>query len=312
MPVEHYCTLFDSRFLPQGLALYRSLSRHAGCFTLWVLCMDEEVHTSLRRLALPNLRAIPLAELEDERLLGVKAGRSVAEYCWTLTPFLPDYVMRLEPTAGRVTYLDADLFFFAPPEEILRELDDSAKECLITEHDYSPLYDQSASHGIYCVQFVPFARSEGGRNVLRWWQDRCLEWCFDRLEPGRFGDQKYLDDWPRRFPREVHVLRDRAAARAPWNAGRYSAPGRIPVFYHFHGLRVFEGWRIQLYRGYRIDRGTLVRIYGPYLEELRHARDLMRAAGIEHRPSPDRSGVLERIKSPLMRILRFKRVERLR
>jgi hypothetical protein len=34
--MEHYVTLFDSLFLPQGLALHMSMERHAGVYTLWI------------------------------------------------------------------------------------------------------------------------------------------------------------------------------------------------------------------------------------------------------------------------------------
>ena len=42
--MEHYVTLFDSLFLPQGLALHASLQQHAGEHRLWVLCVDELAH----------------------------------------------------------------------------------------------------------------------------------------------------------------------------------------------------------------------------------------------------------------------------
>ena len=54
--MEHYVTLFDGFFLPQGLALYKSLQRLQEPFTLWVLCMDERASESLARLNLPSLR----------------------------------------------------------------------------------------------------------------------------------------------------------------------------------------------------------------------------------------------------------------
>ena len=42
--MEHFVTLFDAAFLPQGLALHRSLRRHAGDFTLWRVCVDEAAY----------------------------------------------------------------------------------------------------------------------------------------------------------------------------------------------------------------------------------------------------------------------------
>jgi len=270
--VEHFCTLFDSNFLPQGLALHASLQRHAPEHVLWILCMDEAVERSLRTLALPGVRLIPLRDLETPELLSVKPGRSRAEYCWTLTCFLPSAVFARDPSAPRVTYVEADLFFFASPRTLLDELDASGGHVLITEHGFDPRYAYAERNGRFCVQFVTFRNTQQGREVLAWWQERCLEWCFARHEDGKFGDQKYLDLWPSMFGETVHVLSQRPAALGPWNVAMHSRTGgwieRV-VFYHFHGLRIFRGGTTQLYFHYEIPRQVQRLIYAPYLDALR-------------------------------------------
>ena len=101
--MEHYVTLFDSFFLPQGLALHHSLERHAGSYRLWVLCMDVTVLEVLQKLDLPNVALIPLAEVETPALCQVKPLRTVGEYCWTLTPFTFGFVFDRDASSGRVT-----------------------------------------------------------------------------------------------------------------------------------------------------------------------------------------------------------------
>ena len=76
---EHYVTLFDACFLPQGLCLYFSLVKNAGDFVLWVLCIDQECFDVLQRLNLPRLRLLNLGSLETAELLAVKPFRSRAE-----------------------------------------------------------------------------------------------------------------------------------------------------------------------------------------------------------------------------------------
>jgi hypothetical protein len=265
---EHFVTLFDRNFLAAGLCLYRSLKEHAGAFRLWIVCMDEVVERRLRELELPEVRLLPLAEVETAELRRVRGGRSVGEYCWTLTPFTPGFVMDRAPEARRVTYLDADLYFFGAPRLLLEELEAAEAHVLITPHAYSPEYDQSADSGIYCVQFVTFCNSAAARAVLRWWQERCIEWCYNRVEDGKFGDQKYLDDWPERFAGCVHVLRRAELALGPWNANRFIHDERfLPAFFHFHGVRVVSEGRLLLYCNYRL-RDQARRLYDRYVAEL--------------------------------------------
>jgi len=76
-----------------------------------------------------------------------------------------------------------------------------------------------------------------------------LEWCYNRQEEGKFGDQKYLDDWCTRFE-GIHELQHLGGGVAPWNMQQYTfmnKGGKVYgienstkktfsiVFYHFHG-----------------------------------------------------------------------------
>ncbi|MCQ8117285.1 hypothetical protein [Methylomonas rosea] len=281
---EHYVTLFDSLFLPQGLALHLSMERHAGTYTLWILCMDDEVFEKLGYLDLPNVRLLQLSKLETDDLVHVKQQRTIAEYCWTLTPFTPRFVFAADSSVLRVTYLDADLWFRKNPRQIFREFEWSGKQVLITEHAYAPEYDRSATSGQYCVQFMIFKR-DSGEAVRSWWEARCLEWCYARAEEGKFGDQKYLDDWTERFSEEVHVLLDKELMLAPWNATRF--PHGRAVCWHFHELRILKGLFATRYAvdfgSYPLPWVTRRHIYREYLIDLRRAIDTIMTLGWEVR-----------------------------
>ena len=185
-PTEHFVTLFDSKFLPMGMALHNSLISQGQPFHLWIICMDDKVEQQLGLVALPNVTLLPLASMETSELLEVKPGRSRGEYCWTLTPFTFQAVFDRDDSITRVTYLDSDIFFFDTPLTLLREFDASGKHVLITEHAFAPEYDFYVNlSGRFCVQFMTFRRSAEGKKVMRWWQERCLEWCFERHEDGK-------------------------------------------------------------------------------------------------------------------------------
>jgi len=297
--MEHYVTLFNGLFLPQGLALHMSMERHVRDYVLWILCVDDEAYDVLMRLALPNVRLLRLSELETEELLAVKPTRTIGEYCWTLTPFAPRFVFESDATVDRVTYLDADLWFRKHPEPIFDEFDRAEKHVLITDHAYSPEYDDSATSGRFCVQFMTFTR--GGEIVRKWWEERCIEWCFYRFEDGKFGDQKYLDDWPERFSSLVHVLQDKERALAPWNAERF--PYAHAVFYHFHSVRI-NGPRKMWIGEYHIPTPCLTFIYMPYKVDLGRALENLNSVGFKEREQTPRVNTIKWL------YRKFKRVKR--
>jgi len=311
--LNHFCTRFDSNFLSRGLALYASLMRHAPGSTLYVYCFDELTHQVLTQLAMPNLKPVAMAEFESPDLLAVKPSRGVGEYCWTCTPHIIRHAIQ-QFALPAVTYLDADLYFYASPTVLLDEWIAAGASVLITEHRYTPRYDHARRFGIYCVQFVGFRADAAGMETLNWWADRCIEWCYAYEEDGKFGDQKYLDDWTTRFQR-VHVLQHLGGGVAPWNVQQYAVlttdgtavqlrelatEARFPlVFYHFHGLQIFRDGEIDL-ATYPLGQGFRGEVYGRYLEGLREASALLTSVstaknfhGLRERPT----GVLERLRA---------------
>ena len=292
--MRHFCTLFDRNYLFKGLALYRSMKKECKEFTLHVLCMDDITYDVLNRLRLENMVLISLADFEDEELRKLKSGRSVAEYCWTCTPSLSLYVLAQNPGIDLITYLDADIYFFSTPEPIFDELGNQS--ILIVEHRFADRHKSRIVNGIYNVEWVSFRRDSDGLACLKRWREQCNEWCFNRLEDRRMGDQKYLDDWPDRYA-GVHVLRNIGAGVAPWNFEKYVIEKKngqvfvdgVPlVFYHFHQFRILVGERFfYMPNLYTVEKDVPMEIYQPYVAAIRESVEQVRNVAPEFKHGID-------------------------
>ena len=288
---ENFVTVFDSLYLPNGIALHTSMERNISNYMLWIICVDDEAYEALTELALPHTRLLSLKLIETPKLCEIKLTRTKGEYCWTLTPFAPRFVFEADKSINRVTYIDADIWFLSSPTAIFLELEKSGKSVLITDHAYAPEYDQSRSSGQFCVQFMTFMRMEG-ESVRKWWEDRCIEWCFNRIEDGKFGDQRYLDKWPKQFPNIVHILQDKELTLAPWNASRF--PFGNAVFYHFHGLRITSKNLVNT-GNYRLPRPVLKYVYEPYLKDLKKSIETLLSIGFELKPQAKPLGIIRKM-----------------
>lgn len=296
--VEHLVTLFDSGFLPQALALHASLRDKGEPFKLWAICMDELACTALDKLGYDDFISIRLAEVEAEHpeLLTIKSSRARGEYCWTLTPFSYSAVFARCREAKRVTYVDADICFFGPISCVLREMDESDADVLLTEHAYAPEYAIEETNGRFCVQFLPIKSSNVGNEIIAWWQARCIEWCYARCEDGKFGDQKYLDDWLIRWPQHVVVLKNVFLTLAPWNVNELARRADMRGIYHFHGLRIYKHGLVRLWSGYRISRACKKEFYDPYLSKVANAIECLNDISISAPKSSLMIGVVALVK----------------
>lgn len=245
-----FCTLFDKNYLIRGLALYESLLKHCPDFDLWILCMDDESFNILTALRLNRIKPIKLSDLEDEALLSVKNTRTPTEYCWMMSSSLPLYLLE-KKGVEMITYLDADMYFFNSPKKIYDEFGDNS--IMIIPHRFSNTKNEQESSGIFNVSMLVFKNDSNALECLRWWKERVVEWCFNRREDGKYGDQLYLDDWPTRFE-GIYVLKNRGANIASWNIKGYdffkknserwlkvkNTSEEFPViFYHYHGLKMY-------------------------------------------------------------------------
>jgi hypothetical protein len=187
------------------------------------------------------------------------------------------------------------MIFYHNPQVLVDESKDQS--IIITEHRYSKDYLRTAiGNGIYCVQFMYFRNDEAGLTALTWWRERCIEWCYDRLEDGKFGDQKYLDDWTQRF-RGVHVMQHPGGGLACWNLQQYSfhrEEGKLmvqllkngqsypAVFFHFHGLKLYANDMASCCNTlYEVGKAPRELVFIPYLKSLLRLGDRLKEEGLK-------------------------------
>lgn len=269
--------------------MYRSLKKHCSSFHLYIFAFDSVAENLLKDMDLEDTTIVSLKEFEDEELLRVKPTRTKGEYCWTCSGSTILYCIE-KYNLDHCTYIDADLYFFSDPSVLIEEMED--KDILITEHRFTKKYDCAKENGKYCVQFVTVKNTDNGLNILRWWRNACIDWCYARMEDGKFGDQKYLDDWTERF-NNVHVLQHLGGGVAPWNMQQYtffSQDGEIKgketasgktfnlIFFHFHNFHSYKKGRtreLTPYK-YKMPRSVKKLVYNEYVPVLKESFEEIR------------------------------------
>ena len=284
------CTLFNTNYLERALVLYHSLKRYTNDFTLYIFLLDDTSYRTIIRMNLENVVAIPEKELlKNSQLKKAKKERTNTEYCWTVTPYIIEYVLD-EFNENNCTYIDADMCFFSNPNEIFDEILQSKCDVSIIGHRFPKNFEKTRERmsGRYCVECNTFFNNEKGREVLSWWLEKCTEACtMNRYENG-FGDQKYLSDWPSRFS-NIHEISNLGCGVAPWNISDYSLhrheKGQIVllykkkeicnlIFYHFQNI-TFTGDRVNIgvYSEVgSLDNSLVKLLYMNYLRELLFVR----------------------------------------
>lgn len=247
----YFATHFDKNYISRAEVMLQSLSYNLqeGLSKVFILCLDDDVLNFFWGRSQIELITLEDIELFFPELLKAKKNRTYVEYIFTLSPFLPLYILKKFPYIKRITSLDADLYFMDSPHNILNNLGE--KMIGITKHDFpEDLYNLNV-YGKFNVSFQSFPNTINSIDCLENWSNNCLEYCGDKLdELGRFADQKYLDDWIFQFD-DIYVFKTPVIGLAPWNLKKFKleirnnrvfSNNQVVIFYHFHGFRVVNSF----------------------------------------------------------------------
>ena len=288
------CTLFDSNYLDRGIALCESLNRVSDYFRLYVFAFDESAYRILKELNIRNVTVVSEGSILDDELRRIRQERSRSEYCWTCTPVIVEYVLDHYGVEA-CTYIDADMYFYSSPEFVFEEIKGKKCSASIIEHRFPNNITRDTNlrlHGKYCVEFNTFFNTEESRKILTWWKQKCFESCSMKLNEESFGDQKYLDEWEKRFG-NIHEVENAGAGVAPWNLSDYRLEGKESndiyliykgrqrvklIFYHFQNLRFLDENTVNIgvYNEIgRKDKKLIFELYDNYIGKLRKNRKML-------------------------------------
>ena len=273
-----FCTIFDKKYLYQGVALYNSLKRFAGDFKLYTLCMDTTAYATMMKIRAVDLIPINIVELINPETLPVRERTTDGQFCWVCQPLICQFILD-KFHVDMVTYLEADSLFFSNPEVLFEELGEDS--VLISPHNYSSQFDNSVLAGKFCTQFNTFRNNEAAREVLNFWKF----WCFkyDRNMPSFYPGQICLDYWPELF-NSVRIITNLGAGVAPWNIQRFrfeiinSVPhvDTLPiVFYHYHQYGRYKNGNHEL-GTYPLPKKVIDSVYKTYVRELHFVENFVR------------------------------------
>jgi hypothetical protein len=233
---NNYCTYFNISFAVYGLALLESIFRHDPTAQVYVLCLDVETFELLSKNENEQRYLVSLQSLEGNfaSLGEAKRNRSTTEYFWTLTPCLLHYLIFNKKVCKTLTYLDADQLFFSDPKPIFEEINDA--DISIMPHRFPEELDSLKAHGNFNVSWLTFKNNSNAKSCLQWWMNSCIEWCYAKVEGEKYGDQKYLDQFPLKF-KKVHQIENKGCGLAPWNLSTFDY-GQKVILFHFQSFRI--------------------------------------------------------------------------
>jgi hypothetical protein len=271
-----FVTHCDENYLSRALCLADSLERQSPGYKLLIICHTEIALEVALNQKNSNSFAILLSELVNEFdvLQTVSANRSHSEYIFALTPFVIDFALNLNQVHN-VCYVDADSFFFGNPEKIFsipRKYD-----VAISPHNFIEKLECLSRFGRFNVGIVLFKNTINSRNLLKWWQERCIEsTSITNPDSEVFGDQKYLDKFPSINP-NTYIYPSLGINAGPWNTQNLDKKTRITlkdgeelINFHFSGLTIFGFIYIRGLERYGLYMGRELkhRVYSPYIRKL--------------------------------------------
>ena len=269
------CTYFDKNYLSKFLTCRESIIEHEKNVIFYCLCIDDFSYNYLKQFNKKDIQLISLKEIEEKylSLKYAKKNRQTVEYYFTLSPFLPLYILE-NFNVDIINYIDSDLYFFETPRNIINLLKDNS--IIIVEHGI-----KTQRFGKFNVGWLTFRNNALSKSCLKEWGNDCINWCYDYVEEEKYADQKYLDQWPKKF-NKIKILSPSYNV-APWNVNNsdvkikqkklYINEEKL-IFFHFHWLFISKKMFSSGFSIYnkKISKTLIKHLYKPYIKRLENVK----------------------------------------
>ncbi len=245
-------TICSNNYLGQALALKKSFLKHHPNFGFYIVLVDQRSDKVDYSLFEPAI-ILPVAEVEGIDIDDLISRYYIIELNTSIKPSVFKHIIKNNPVAEVIYYLDPDLYFYdslVETNELLK-----TKTAVLTPHILSPIPrdgkmpDENTffRFGIYNLGFLGLnVLSTETLKLLDWWEERTLKFGYDRPNQGYFVDQLWMAYAPL-FYDHVEVLKTYNYNMGPWNLHERKIEqldndsiklndGTNLVFYHFSKL----------------------------------------------------------------------------
>ena len=215
-------TICSNNYLGQALALKNSFLSYNPNFKLYIILVDE-LSEQVDYSKFDPAVILPLANIESINLEDLISRYYIIELNTSVKPSVFKYLIKKHPKAEAIYYLDPDLYFYDSLSELNEKL--RYKTAVLTPHILTPIPRDGKMpeenifmrFGIYNLGFFGLnAQSKDTIKMLDWWEERTINYGFDRPHNGYFVDQLWMVHAPL-FYNNIEVLRTFNYNMAPWN-----------------------------------------------------------------------------------------------
>lgn len=182
----------------------------------------DELDNEIKDLNNNILIAKSTLKIENKDWINMSFKYEITEFCTSIKPYCFSYLFN-ELNYANCIYFDPDILVFNSIASIINSLEEYT--FVLTPHintmetEYTGNWEERKLlySGIYNLGFIAIKKNKISLKMLRWWEIRLKDRCFQNIMENYFTDQKWIDFLPGFFPNEVLISNDLGYNLAPWN-----------------------------------------------------------------------------------------------
>lgn len=211
------CTVVAKNYLAIAKTLGDSIKKNWSG-TDFIIVLSDELSNEID-LKDESHKIVEAKDFNIPRFDEMAFKYNVIEFSTAIKPFVFEKLMR-EYSCDNFFYIDPDMYVYRPLTHVLDLLE--SKNVVLTPHvldkdaknDFFEL--ETLGAGVYNLGFIALKNNSEGIAIVKWWQQKLVDYCFFSKREYLFYDQKWMVFLPIYFE-GVSVLQSKAYNIARWN-----------------------------------------------------------------------------------------------